>query len=88
MISASGTMRRINRPQTMTEPQVFSHPSERAARGAIRLLLLLPFIGVLWIPSFSHSEPVLGGLPFSDWYLLVWIVLSAALVYAVYHAEN
>jgi hypothetical protein len=66
----------------------FSHPSERAARSSVRLLLLVPFIGVLWAPSAENLEPLLGSLPFSTCYLLFWVMISAIVVYVVYRAEN
>jgi hypothetical protein len=49
-------------------------------RGAVRLLLLLPFIGVFWAPPFERVDPL--------WYLAFWITISAGLVYTVYRAEN
>jgi hypothetical protein len=93
MVSRSGVAAlqastRADRTSHPTDVQGFSHPSERAARGAVRLLLLLPFIGTFWTPSFGADEPVFVGLPFSILYYLIWICVSAALVYTVYHAEN
>jgi hypothetical protein len=72
----------------VTSSRVFSHPTEVAGRSSARLLLLVPFVGVLWAPSFETVSPLLGGLPFSVIYSLLWVVVSAAVVYTVYRAEN
>ncbi len=62
----------------------------RPARRVIwaRLLLLLPFIGILWVSFYNRLEPVLGGVPFFYWYQLLWVLLSAAIVAVVYLVER
>lgn len=47
-------------------------------------LLIIPFIATL-IPSFyNFVSPSIGGLPFFDWYLLVWVVVTAGIMTIVY----
>ena len=53
-----------------------------------RLLLLIPFFAVLWIPSYNRLEPALGGVPFFYWYQLAWILIGAVLVLGVYLIET
>ncbi len=53
-----------------------------------RLLLLLPFIGVLWVPFYDALEPTLSGVPFFYWYQLMWVLLSAAIIAIVYWVER
>jgi hypothetical protein len=67
---------------------LLSHPSRRAARSSVRLLLLVPFIGVFWVPPAQSLDASFGGLAFSYWYHLIWIMISALVVYVVYRAEN
>jgi hypothetical protein len=47
-------------------------------------LLLLPFIGVLWVPFYNSIEPMWDGIPFFYWYQFLWIFISAALTAVVY----
>jgi hypothetical protein len=54
----------------------------------LRLLLLLPFAAVLWVPVFDRIDPGFFRVPFVHWYQLFWAVVSAALVYLVYRLEN
>jgi hypothetical protein len=47
-------------------------------------LLLIPFIAVLWVPSYNRSEPSWLGLPFFYWYQLAWVLITAVLTAWVY----
>lgn len=47
-------------------------------------LLVLPCIGVLWVPFYNKIEPVLWGFPFFYWYQLLWVLISAVLTAIVY----
>jgi len=53
-----------------------------------RLLFIIPFIAMLWVPSYNRIEPVLGGIPFFYWYQLGWILLGAAIVLLVHVIET
>ncbi|WP_051114071.1 DUF3311 domain-containing protein [Actinopolymorpha alba] len=48
-------------------------------RVLVGVLLALPFLGTLWVSSYSRVEPRLGGFPFFYWYQFLWIFLSAIL---------
>lgn len=50
------------------------------------VLLLLPFIGLLWVPFYNHAEPSLFGFPFFYWYQLAWVPITAVLTWIVYRA--
>lgn len=53
-----------------------------------RLLLLIPFIAVLWVPFYNSDEPAWAGVPFFYWYQLLWIVLGAVIIAVVYRLEH
>ena len=53
-----------------------------------RFLLVLPFLGVLWVPFYNRIEPSLAGIPFFYWYQLAWVILGAVVVLAVYLIET
>jgi hypothetical protein len=52
------------------------------------LLLLVPFVGALWVPFYNAAEPRLGGFPFFYWYQLAWIGVGEVLTAAVYFATR
>jgi hypothetical protein len=47
-------------------------------------LLLLPFIGLLWVPFYNHELPSLYGFPFFYWYQLAWVPITSLLIWIVY----
>lgn len=47
-------------------------------------LLLIPYVAMLWIPSFNKMEPSVAGVPFFYWYQFVWIAVSALIIAVVY----
>ena len=53
-----------------------------------RLLLLIPFALVMWVPFYNRVEPTLAGVPFFYWYQLVAILFGALVVMGVYVLEG
>ncbi len=53
-----------------------------------RLLLLIPFIGLLWLPFYNFREPYLWGFPFFYWYMFAWVPVASLLTYIVYKGEQ
>ena len=53
-----------------------------------RLMLLLPFIGLLWLPFYNKAEPALWGFPFFYWYQFVWVFVTSILIWIVYQGEK
>ncbi len=62
------------------------------SRGRAWLLLLLaPYVAVVWVGSYNKVEPELLGFPFFYWWQLVWVVLCSiivAVVFAMTRAEK
>jgi hypothetical protein len=51
------------------------------------MLLLLPFIGLLWVPFYNAIHPTFLGFPFFYWYQLAWIPLSSLVTWVAYKAQ-
>ncbi len=58
------------------------------ARNWFLLLLLIPFVALLYPAFYSKVEPKLLGFPFFLWYQFLWAVLSAALTLFVYWVQT
>jgi hypothetical protein len=58
----------------------------RNGRGsrAWYVLLLVPFVALLWVPFYSRTTPKLFGFPFFYWYQFLWVPVTAVLVWIVY----
>ncbi|HUZ76893.1 MAG TPA: DUF3311 domain-containing protein [Chloroflexota bacterium] len=50
----------------------------------IYVLLLFPFIAMLWVPTYSAVAPTLGGIPFFFWYQFLWVIISGLITAFVY----
>jgi hypothetical protein len=52
------------------------------------ILLLLPFVGLLWVPFYNFLEPTLFGFPFFYWYQLAWVPITSWLIWLVYRRRT
>ena len=48
------------------------------------VLLLFPFVAMLWVPTYAGSTPELGGVPFFYWYQFLWVIITVILTAVVY----
>ncbi|MEM4884400.1 MAG: DUF3311 domain-containing protein [Saccharolobus sp.] len=44
------------------------------------ILLIIPFITYLAIPTYNKVDPTLGDLPFFYWYQTLWLAISTILL--------
>jgi hypothetical protein len=48
------------------------------------LLLLIPWIGLLYPPFYARLQPELWGIPFFIWYQFLWVFITVAITAVVY----
>ena len=63
-------------------------PARMAPRRLIRLLLFLPFAAVLWPPFYNRTDPAIAGVPFFYWYQMLWVFITACILWLVYWCEK
>jgi hypothetical protein len=63
---------------------ILQRPRARRFRWFIAVLLALPYLGLCFPQMYARATPALLGFPFFYWYQLGWVVLTSALLYAVY----
>ena len=51
---------------------------------AAGVLLALPLVALLWVPSYAKETPELWGFPFFFWYQFLWVFLCSAATYSAY----
>jgi hypothetical protein len=61
--------------------------ASRFARIFWYVLLLIPFIGALWVPFYNRIDPTLFGIPFFYWFQFVWIIVTAIITAGAYLAR-
>ena len=52
------------------------------------VLLLVPFVALLWVPLYTRTTPKLFGFPFFYWYQFAWVVVTALITWIVYVATR
>jgi len=55
-----------------------------ATLGAVAVMLIVAIAGTLWVPIYARSLPELGHFPFFYWYQLIWVPLTAAILWLCY----
>ncbi|MGF6260621.1 hypothetical protein OKW34_002021 [Paraburkholderia youngii] len=64
--------------------ETFVETSPPAGRSWLWLILLIPYIALLWLPFYNDTHPSLAGFPFFYWYQFLWVPLTSLLIYIVY----
>ena len=44
------------------------------------LLLLIPFVALLWVPFYNRIDPAIFGIPFFYSYQFIWVVLTSLII--------
>ncbi len=52
--------------------------------AAACVLLAIPIIALMWVPSYARTDPELLGFPFFFWYQFLWVFICSAMTYAAY----
>jgi hypothetical protein len=52
------------------------------------ILVLIPIVALMWVPSYTKATPRLWGFPFFYWYQLLWLFIATGCVVAAYLLLN
>ncbi len=50
----------------------------------VAVLVLVPLVALMWVPSYAKNDPELFGFPFFYWYQFLWVFITAALTLVAY----
>jgi polyferredoxin len=59
-------------------------PTQRRRRSWLLVLLIIPFIVLLYPPFYNFKDPTFIGMPFMYWFPLLMIILTAILTAVLY----
>jgi hypothetical protein len=51
---------------------------------AAGILLLIPIVALMWVPSYARETPKLFGFPFFFWYQFAWVFVCSAMTWTAY----
>ena len=63
--------------------------SSRERRSLLRsaspkIILILPYLALLWIPFYNDVKPAIFGFPFFYWYQLLWVPVTSLILFIAY----
>jgi Protein of unknown function (DUF3311) len=53
-------------------------------RIVVSLLLIIPIVALVAVPTYSNATPELWGWPFFYWYSVLWMFITTALCATAY----
>ncbi|MCY7783876.1 MULTISPECIES: DUF3311 domain-containing protein [unclassified Bacillus (in: firmicutes)] len=57
-------------------------------KALIVILILLPFIQLTLLPLVNRIEPIIFGLPFFHFWLLLWIIITPLCSFGIYQMQK
>jgi len=51
---------------------------------AAAVLLVIPIIALMAVPTYGRDKPELWGFPFFFWYQFLWVFICSGMTYAAY----
>ncbi|MFD5284517.1 DUF3311 domain-containing protein [Streptomyces rubrogriseus] len=66
------------------DTEVSREPVVTPVRVVIGLCLVAPFVAMLWVGSYTKTDPTFIGIPFFYWYQMAWVLISTLLTVTAY----
>ncbi|MET9352345.1 DUF3311 domain-containing protein [Streptomyces sp. NPDC006617] len=66
------------------DTEVSREPVVTPVRVVIGLCLVAPFVAMLWVGSYTKTDPTFIGIPFFYWYQMAWVLISTVLTVTAY----
>ena len=63
-------------------------PTDTGKMVAAGVLLAIPLVALMWVPSYAKETPKLFGFPFFFWFQFALILLSAVLTATAYYVAK
>ncbi|CCU58636.1 DUF3311 domain-containing protein [Bacillus subtilis] len=57
-------------------------------KALIVILILLPFVQLALLPFVNRIEPIMFGLPFFHFWLLLWIIVTPLCSFGIYQMQK
>ncbi|MBY4604226.1 MULTISPECIES: DUF3311 domain-containing protein [Bacillus] len=57
-------------------------------KALIVILILLPFAQLALLPLVNRIEPIIFGLPFFHFWLLMWIIITPLCSFGIYQMQK
>jgi membrane protein implicated in regulation of membrane protease activity len=76
----------VNPGNTPSEsrPQQGPPPTDKTKMALAGVLLAIPILALVWVPSYAKVDPELFGFPFFFWYQFVWVFICSGMTWTAY----
>ena len=71
-------------PPQQPRPEQGPPPTDKTKMAIAAVLLAIPIVALLWVPSYAKEDPELFGFPFFFWYQFLWVFICSALTWTAY----
>ena len=71
-------------PPQQPSPEQGPPPTDKTKMAIAAVLLAIPIVALLWVPSYAKADPELFGFPFFFWYQFLWVFICSALTWTAY----
>jgi hypothetical protein len=58
--------------------------TDKRKMAAAGILLLIPIVALMWVPSYARETPRLFGFPFFFWYQFAWVFICSGMTWTAY----
>ena len=58
--------------------------TDKSKLVAAGILLLIPIVALMWVPSYTRETPRLFGFPFFFWYQFMWVFVCSGMTWVAY----
>ena len=69
---------------TPSRPEEGPPTTDKTKMAIAAVLLLIPSVALMWVPSYAKADPELFGFPFFFWYQFLWVFICSALTWTAY----
>lgn len=70
---------------TVSESRGSARPANaKTLRAVAVVLLFIPIVALMLVPTYAKEGPELAGFPFFFWYQFLWVFLCSGLTYAAH----
>lgn len=71
-------------PHDSQPPRSTQPPPVTPSRVIAGVCLIIPFVALLWVNSYSRLTPEFIGIPFFYWYQVMWVPATVVLTSVAY----
>ena len=74
----------LGNPPAPARPDQGPPPTDKTKMAIAGVLLVIPIIALMAVPTYAKTDPELFGFPFFFWYQFLWVFICSGFTWAAY----